>query len=205
MSLILYHLYFLKLLCQLYQLKHIKTLLIHLFHFRYIVIIMCIISFDIYYIYYLHFLILYQLCRLIHSNCNKWYNAHNWYNRTYYMSHSHVAMCLQPHLPSLHIAGPARSPQIDKPHPASVPGTLPAVSGRQDMRCGMVPVSPTGKGLAGNGLQSTRCTPLYFVWPSTKQLLRAKWPLRRADSLNSNVSRRAYTWTIIRIIRIKLL
>ncbi len=39
-------------------------------------------------------------------------------------------MCLQPHWPSLHIAGPAQSPRVDKPHPASVPGTLSAVSGR---------------------------------------------------------------------------
>jgi hypothetical protein len=38
-----------------------------------------------------------------------------------------VAICLKPHRPSLHIAGQAQSPRIDKPHPASVPGTLPAV------------------------------------------------------------------------------
>ncbi len=37
-------------------------------------------------------------------------------------------MCLQPHWPSLHIAGPAQSPQVDKPYPASVPGTLQAIS-----------------------------------------------------------------------------
>jgi hypothetical protein len=37
-------------------------------------------------------------------------------------------MRLQPHLLSLHIAGPAQSPRIDKPHSASVPGTFPAVA-----------------------------------------------------------------------------
>jgi hypothetical protein len=39
-------------------------------------------------------------------------------------------MCLQPQWLSLHIAGPAQSPRIDKPHPASVPGTLSTVAGR---------------------------------------------------------------------------
>ncbi len=39
-------------------------------------------------------------------------------------------MCFHTHWRSLHIAGPAQSPRIDKPHPASVPGTLPAVAGR---------------------------------------------------------------------------
>jgi hypothetical protein len=35
-------------------------------------------------------------------------------------------LCLQLQWLSLHIAGPAQSPRIDKPHPASVPGPLPA-------------------------------------------------------------------------------
>ncbi len=51
------------------------------------------------------------------------YNAHNCYNRTYTL-HS-LLQCafklLQPHRPSLHIAGPAQSPRLDKPHPATVP------------------------------------------------------------------------------------
>ncbi len=58
------------------------------------------------------------------------------------------------------------------------------------------------KCFSGNGLQWTRCTPLYLVWPSTKQLNRAKWPLRFAESCNSSVSRRAVTWKIMRIIGI---
>ena len=37
---------------------------------------------------------------------------------------------IRSHWRSLHIAGPAKSPLIYKPHPASVPGTLPAVAGR---------------------------------------------------------------------------
>ncbi len=151
---------FLELLCQLYQLKHTKTLLIHLFHFRYII---CIISFDIYYIDYLHYLI-YINSLSIHSNCNKWYNAQNWYNRTYYMSHSHVAMCLQPHWPSLHIAGPARSPQIDKSHPASVPGTLPEVSGRARKKIAHAVQNGSGvtnrKGLGGKLIAAN---PLYTI------------------------------------------
>ena len=40
------------------------------------------------------------------------------------------SLCLQLQWLSLHIAGPAQSPRVDKPHPASVPGTLPAVAGR---------------------------------------------------------------------------
>ncbi len=43
---------------------------------------------------------------------------------------------------------------------------------------------------------------MYLVWPSTKQLNRAKWPLRLADSCNYNVPRRAFTWQIIHIISI---
>ena len=57
-------------------------------------------------------------------------------------------------------------------------------------------------GLAGNGLQYTRCTPLYLVWPSTKQLYSEKRPLRSAESVSSNVSSRAFTCTIITIITI---
>ena len=37
-------------------------------------------------------------------------------------------MCSHTHWRSLHIARPAQSPRIDKPHPASVPGTLAAVA-----------------------------------------------------------------------------
>jgi hypothetical protein len=41
-------------------------------------------------------------------------------------------LCLQVQWLSLHIAGPARCPRVDKPHPASVPRPLPAraVTGR---------------------------------------------------------------------------
>ncbi len=42
----------------------------------------------------------------------------------------HVALCLQRPSLSLHIAGPSQCPWVDKPHPASVSGTLPAVAGR---------------------------------------------------------------------------
>ena len=42
----------------------------------------------------------------------------------------HVALCLEPHWLSLHIAGPSQCPRVDKPHPASVPRTRPAVAGR---------------------------------------------------------------------------
>ncbi len=38
----------------------------------------------------------------------------------------HVALRHQPHWLSLHIAGPSQFPLVDKPHPASVTGTLPA-------------------------------------------------------------------------------
>ncbi len=56
-------------------------------------------------------------------------------------------MCLQPHLPSLHIAGPAWSPQIDYIlHPSPEPSRQsPGAPGKRLlMRWGMVPVSPTG-------------------------------------------------------------
>ncbi len=39
-------------------------------------------------------------------------------------------LCLQLQWLSLHIAGPAQCPRVDKPHPASVPRPLPAVAGR---------------------------------------------------------------------------
>ena len=39
-------------------------------------------------------------------------------------------LCLQLQWLSLHIAGPAQRPRVNKPHPASVPGPLPAVTGR---------------------------------------------------------------------------
>ena len=39
-------------------------------------------------------------------------------------------LCLQVQWLSLHIAGPAQCPRVDKPHPASVPRPLPAVTGR---------------------------------------------------------------------------
>jgi hypothetical protein len=42
----------------------------------------------------------------------------------------HVALCLRFYWLSLHIAGPSQCPLVDKPHPASVPGTRPAVAGR---------------------------------------------------------------------------
>jgi hypothetical protein len=42
----------------------------------------------------------------------------------------HVALCLQRYWLSLHIAGPSQCPLVDKPHPASVPRTLPAVARR---------------------------------------------------------------------------
>ncbi len=42
----------------------------------------------------------------------------------------------------------------------------------------------------------------YLVWPRTKQLYRAKWPLCCAESVDSNVSSKAYTCTIITIITI---
>ncbi len=41
----------------------------------------------------------------------------------------HVALCLQIRWLSLHIAGPSQCPLVDKPHPASVAGTRPAVAG----------------------------------------------------------------------------
>ncbi len=148
-SLILFNRYyityiFLKLLCQLYQLKHIQTLLIHSFHFLYII---CIISFDIYYIDYLHYLILYQLCWLIHSNWNKWYNAYNWYNRTYIL-HSMLQFAFNPiglhyilrdqheaHKLTNYILHPSPEPSLQSP---GAPGK------RLLMLWGMVPVSPTG-------------------------------------------------------------
>ncbi len=46
----------------------------------------------------------------------------------------HIAICLQPYLPSLHIAGPAQSPRLNKSHPASVPGTLQALA-EQEQKC----------------------------------------------------------------------
>jgi hypothetical protein len=58
-----------------------------------------------------------------------------------------VALCLQPPFHSLHIAGPSKCPRVDKPHPASVAGTRPAVGApgkKVRMWYGMVPVSPTG-------------------------------------------------------------
>ncbi len=58
-------------------------------------------------------------------------------------------------------------------------------------------------GFARNGLQQTLWIPLYLVCPSTKQLYRAEWPLRLAESCNSNVASRATTWNIIRIMCIK--
>ena len=39
-------------------------------------------------------------------------------------------LCLQLQWLSLHIAGPAQCPRVDKPHPASVPGTLAAIARR---------------------------------------------------------------------------
>ena len=39
-------------------------------------------------------------------------------------------MCFHTLWRSLHIARPAQSPRIDKPHPQSVPGTLAAVARR---------------------------------------------------------------------------
>jgi len=54
-------------------------------------------------------------------------------------------------------------------------------------------------GLAGNGLQYTRCTPLYLVCPITRQLKRLKCPLCWADPCSSNVFRRASTCKIMRI------
>ena len=42
----------------------------------------------------------------------------------------HVALCPQRPSLSLHIAGPSKGPWVDKPHSASVSGTLPAVAGR---------------------------------------------------------------------------
>ncbi len=53
-------------------------------------------------------------------------------------------MCLQPHWSSLHIAGPAQSPRVDKPHPASVSGTLPAVSGRAKKTIAQVVLNGSG-------------------------------------------------------------
>ena len=52
---------------------------------------------------------------------------------------------------------------------------------------------------AGNGLQYTRCTPLYLVCPITRQLKRLKCPLCWADPCSSNVFRRASTCKIMRI------
>ncbi len=40
------------------------------------------------------------------------------------------------------------------------------------------------------------------VWPSTKQLYSAKWPLSWAESFNSKVSSSAFTWKIIAIMTI---
>ena len=40
----------------------------------------------------------------------------------------HVAQCRQPCFHSLHITGPSQCPRVDKPHPASVAGTRPAVA-----------------------------------------------------------------------------
>jgi hypothetical protein len=45
------------------------------------------------------------------------------------VSHS-VLQCAFTHWTLLHIAGPAQRQRVDKPHPASVPGTLQAISGR---------------------------------------------------------------------------
>ncbi len=42
----------------------------------------------------------------------------------------HVALCPQRPSLSLHIAGPSQCPCVDKPHPASVSRTRPAVAGR---------------------------------------------------------------------------
>ena len=39
--------------------------------------------------------------------------------------------------------------------------------------------------------------------PAPNNCTEQKWPLRLADSCNSNVARRAVTWTIMRIIRIR--
>ncbi len=40
---------------------------------------------------------------------------------------------------------------------------------------------------------------IILVWPSTKQLCSAKWPLCSAGSVSSNVSSRAFTYAIITI------
>ena len=58
----------------------------------------------------------------------------------------HVALCLQRYWLSLHIAGPSQCPRVDKPHPASVPGTRPAVAGRS--RKEIVQAVGNGSGVA---------------------------------------------------------
>ncbi len=68
-------------------------------------------------------------CLLFHSNWNNWYNSHNWYNKAA-MSCSMLQCAFNPHLLLLHIAGPAQSPRIDQPHPASVPSDSPEPSRR---------------------------------------------------------------------------
>ena len=74
--------------------------------------------------------------------------------------------------------------------PLSIPGGLIMMRSNQWL---------PWNGLAGNGLQYTRCTPLYLVCPITRQLKRLKWPLQWADSCSSNVFRRASTCKIMRI------
>ncbi len=48
--------------------------------------------------------------------------------------------------------------------------------------------------MESNGLQWTRWTQLNLVWPRTKHLYSAKWPLRLVDCWNSDAPRRAVTW-----------
>jgi hypothetical protein len=48
---------------------------------------------------------------------------------TFLQTALYVAPCLHPPFHSLHITGPSQCPRVEKPHPASVAGTRPAVAG----------------------------------------------------------------------------
>ncbi len=108
------------LLCQILLLKHIMTLLKHLFYSN-----------------ILHALCLSILCQLfiwqqiisIIFNCFIPIELIDIIALPLHVA-LHVALCLQRSSLSLHIAGPSQCPWVDKPHPASVPGTRPAVAGR---------------------------------------------------------------------------
>ncbi len=118
--------FILKLLYQYYVWKPIISILNHLFYLKLFYILYLSISIKP---------IIYMIINyinyfwLFHSNYNNWYIRQYWYDKSA-MLYLIFAIYLQPHWLSLHIAGPAQSTRIDKPHPASIPGTLPAVAWR---------------------------------------------------------------------------